>query len=309
MGAEKCATFPRRDFLRTAGGIATASVLGAAGGCSRLLRGISGGRGPFFFIQMSDPQFGMFSGNKDFEKETDLFEKAIAHANRLRPRFVVVTGDLINEPGNEEQAGELRRIAGRLKRGIPLHWVAGNHDVESVPTPKSLAWLRKTLGPDWYAFDQGGCRFIVLNSCLIQQPANAPYEAERQMEWLRRDLEATRGRDCRHIIVFMHHPVCLTSRGEEDGYFALPRKARIPFLDLLHKYEVSAVFSGHCHRNAYCTDGDLELVATGPVGKPLGDDPSGFRIVEVYADRLKHKYCGFDDVPERVELGERRAAA
>ncbi|HUT24009.1 MAG TPA: phosphoesterase, partial [Sumerlaeia bacterium] len=128
------------------------------------------------------------------------------------------------------------------------------------------------------------------------------YEAERQMEWLRRDLETTRGLDCRHIIVFMHHPVCLTGRGEEDGYFVLPRKARIPFLDLLHKYEVSAVFSGHYHQNAQCADGDLELITTGPVGKPLGDDPSGFRIVEVYADRLRHTYYGFADVPERVEL-------
>ena len=52
---------------------------------------------PFFFIQLSDPQFGLFEvrgaapGDSTFP-ETALYEKAITAANRLRPAFVVVTG-------------------------------------------------------------------------------------------------------------------------------------------------------------------------------------------------------------------------
>ena len=37
-----------------------------------------------FFIQMSDPQFGMFAENKDFSQETINFEFAIATANLSR---------------------------------------------------------------------------------------------------------------------------------------------------------------------------------------------------------------------------------
>jgi hypothetical protein len=48
---------------------------------------------PFFFLQLSDPQFGMFTADKDFAQETANFEFAIATANRLKPAFVVVTGD------------------------------------------------------------------------------------------------------------------------------------------------------------------------------------------------------------------------
>jgi hypothetical protein len=44
---------------------------------------------PPFFLQMSDPQFGMYAENKDFRQETINFEFAIATANRLRPKFVV----------------------------------------------------------------------------------------------------------------------------------------------------------------------------------------------------------------------------
>ena len=43
-----------------------------------------------FFIQMSDPQFGMYADNRDFAQETANFDFAIASANRLRPAFVVV---------------------------------------------------------------------------------------------------------------------------------------------------------------------------------------------------------------------------
>lgn len=52
------------------------------------------------FIQMSDPQFGMFTKNASFEHETVKLEFAIANANRLKPAFVVITGDLINDPAS-----------------------------------------------------------------------------------------------------------------------------------------------------------------------------------------------------------------
>jgi predicted MPP superfamily phosphohydrolase len=84
---------------------------------------------PFFFIQMSDPQFGMFADDTEFTQETINFEMAIATANRLRPGFVVITGDLINKPLDRAQVDEFERIAARLDKRIPLYRVAGNHDV------------------------------------------------------------------------------------------------------------------------------------------------------------------------------------
>src|SRR5216110_1595816 len=48
---------------------------------------------PFFSIQLSDPQFGMFTNDKDFAQETANFEFAVAAVNRLKPAFVVIAGD------------------------------------------------------------------------------------------------------------------------------------------------------------------------------------------------------------------------
>ena len=69
-----------------------------------------------------------------------------------------------------------------------------------------------------------------------------------------------------------------------------------------HSAGVRTVFAGHYHRNAVARDGDLEMVTTGPVGKPLGADPSGFRIVIVTRDSIMHRYYALDSVPERLAL-------
>ncbi|MCH2506683.1 MAG: hypothetical protein MK125_14180, partial [Dehalococcoidia bacterium] len=104
----------------------------------------------FFFIQMSDPQFGMFarlSGLDEeriqefhqrrgwnilpaaktigFAQETALYEKAIAAANRLNQALVVISGDLVEDRNHPNQLGELRRITAKLHSHIPVHWAPG----------------------------------------------------------------------------------------------------------------------------------------------------------------------------------------
>jgi hypothetical protein len=108
------------------------------------------------FIQMSHPQFGMYTKNANFEHETVNFEFAIANANRLKPAFVVITGDLINDAKSAAQAAEYKRISAKLDTKIRLYRVAGNRDGEradegvarplpraSPPsTPRRRGWRR-----------------------------------------------------------------------------------------------------------------------------------------------------------------------
>ncbi len=259
-------------------------------------------QGPFFFIQMADPQFGMFADNKDVEKEAALLNQAIEHANRLRPAFVVICGDLINKPGDPGQIDEFLRVAGRLDRKIPLYLVPGNHDVENTPTPESLNRYRRKFGPDWYAFTHGGCRFVVINTTLIHDPSKAPEEMQRQESWVKQELTASRRPRPVHTIVFQHHPWFNQTADEPDAYENIPRSRRSLYLDWLTQAEVRAVFAGHRHGNSTSRYQNMEIVATGPLGKPLRKDPSGLRIVEVYKDRLVHQYHPLDAVPERVHL-------
>jgi hypothetical protein len=53
-----------------------------------LVTGASSGRRsttPSFFIQTSDPQFGMYAADSNFAQEIANFEMAITTANRLHP--------------------------------------------------------------------------------------------------------------------------------------------------------------------------------------------------------------------------------
>jgi len=259
---------------------------------------------PFFFIQMSDPQFGMFADDMDFAQETVNFEMAIATANRLRPAFVVITGDLVNKPLDRAQVDEFERIAGRLDTRIPLYRVAGNHDVENVPTPESVAAYVKRQGRDYYSFRQGSVTGIVLNSSVIHSPAKAPALLDTQRAWLENELAAARQAGARHLVVFQHHPWFLKQADEPDEYFNIPLDRRRGYLDLFRRHGVTALVSGHYHRNALGRDGAIEMITTGPVGKPLGEGTqSGFRVFVIDdAGALSHRYYALGELPNRIEL-------
>lgn len=259
-------------------------------------------RTPFFFIQMADPQFGFFSANVDFVRETANFERAIAAANRLRPAFVVICGDLTHRAGDTAQVAEYRRIASMLDRSIPLYSVPGNHDLANPPTSASVQSYRVQYGADRYTFLSQGLFGIVINSTLIKAPEGSPNETVDQERWLRATLERARRGGHDRIMVFQHHSWFLSQADEPDQYFNLPLDRRREYLDLFRTAGVSHIFAGHYHRNAFGRDGDLEMVTTGPVGRPLGADSSGFRIVMIDGGRVTHRYYALDSIPLRVQM-------
>jgi 3',5'-cyclic AMP phosphodiesterase CpdA len=251
---------------------------------------------PFFFIQASDPQFGMYTANKDFRQETANWEFVVASANRLRPAFLVVTGDLTNQETNPVQIAEYKRINTKLDSVIHLYSVPGNHDVGNDPTPATLATYRSNYGPDYYSFREGGVYGIVVDSSLFKAPAKVPEEADKQEKWLTQELEKARSSGAL-ILLFQHIPFFLEKPDEPDQYFNIPGGTRQRILSLLHASGVHYVFAGHYHRNSYGRDGDLEMITTGPAGMPIGPDPSGIRIVEVKGTQIEQKYYGLGNLP------------
>jgi 3',5'-cyclic AMP phosphodiesterase CpdA len=253
----------------------------------------------FFFIQLTDPQFGMYASNKGFEQETANLEFAVAAVNRLKPAFVVVTGDLIHQDGNAQQLAEYRRIMAKVRPETPVYSLPGNHDVGLEPTAESLAAYRKALGKDYYSFRSGPVYGIVLNSPLIYSPAKAPGEFQKQESWLRAELKNAKASGAPHIIVFQHHPFFIKEVDEKDVYENIPRERRTAYLNLLRDHGVKFVFTGHYHQNAASHYGDMEIVVTGPVGKPLRGAKSGFRVVKITPAGVEHKYYDFGDLPAK----------
>lgn len=261
-----------------------------------------------FFVQLADMQFGMFSSDRDFAQETVNYEFVVANINRIRPRFVVICGDLINKVGDAAQTAEYLRITAKIDPSIPVYAVPGNHDVGNEPTPETLAYYRQHFGPDHYSFVQGSLYGIVLNSGVISAPGNVQKAAAEQEVWLRAELAKARSTGARHIVVFQHHSWFLEKAEEPNQYFNIPLEQRRHYLDLLKGAGVRYIFAGHYHRNAYGRDGDLEMITSGPVGQPLGTDPSGIRIVTVKDTGLEHRYYTLGNIPNRFPLPTGRGA-
>ncbi len=265
---------------------------------------------PFFFIQATDPQFGHYARSlDDFRQETANFEFLIATANRLRPAFLVVTGDLVNRAGNPGQIAEYQRIAAKLDKSIPLYSLPGNHDIGDTPTPDHLGNFRLRFGPDYYTWRHGGAAFFALNSCVISNPGRVPGELEKQEAWLRAELARARREGASPIMVFQHHPWFLTSADEPDSYRNILMERRKPYLELFRAQGVTHIFAGHLHTNHVAREGALEMVTTASIGKPRGNDRAGFRVVLVRAGGVEHRYYDMGLAPNRIEVEAAQAAA
>lgn len=237
-------------------------------------------------------------------------ERARAVANRIelfQPDFVIHLGDMVhpvpNQPGYRRAAQQFYKAFSTLNR--PLHLLPGNHDVGDKPTrwspaapisAESLATYRTEFGADWHSFDHHDCRFVMINSQLLN--SGLPDEP-RQWTWLESELRAGK-----RTFLFKHYPLFLYEEQETEHYDNIAEPARSELLKLIRKYNVEAVFSGHVHNffyNRVAATDTYVLPATSavrhdyselfPVTSPADQEfgrnaPSklGFFLVDVYRD-------------------------
>jgi len=259
------------------------------------------------FSGLSNSDVADYAANKDmrvrvaprvegFEWDARRYRLAVAEINAVRPDLVVIGGDMVDDPNSEDQYDEFMGITNAIDGDIPVRWVPGNHDVAAdtlVPTRESIARYRDAFGPDFFAFDQGDLRFIALNTVVIDHPEEVPGEWEAQRDFLASELIDADDRH-RTVVLLGHHPLFTRHADEQDDYWNLPIERRRIVLDLIRCHRVPMALAGHWHRNGNARDGDFEMVITGPVGYPLGDDPSGFRLIDHQDDALSHSYRQID---------------
>jgi serine/threonine-protein phosphatase CPPED1 len=240
----------------------------------------------FTFVQLTDIQMGMISKNTNNEEEIRLYRTAIEEVNKLKPSFVVITGDFVNNRTDTNQIKAFKNLTALINKKIPVYLIPGNHDVGQVPDKEKLDFYFRYYPTDRFNFTHKGVQFIGINSCLIN---SGTAEEALQLNWLKEILKkkSTKTRK----IIFTHHPFFIAEIHEKDTYSNIPQLKRLEYMQLFKSTGVSMIFAGHYHNNAEAHYEGIDMITTSAVGKQLGKAKSGFRIVTVYKVSVGHQYA------------------
>ena len=261
--------------------------------------GIAADSAPFFFLQLSDPQFGFMDNNKSISAETEAMNKAVTAINQLKPPFVVITGDFVNNSKSKEQIAAYKSMIAQIDSSVKVYMIPGNHDIGKV-SRASIDNYKKNYGETHFSFRYGDCTFIGIDSNIIKEEDKEREEV--QFKWLEQELQKTK--DARFKFVFTHCSVFLKRMDEPVNYsnFSLPMREK--YVRLFQKYGVNAIFAGHLHNNAYGKVGDMEMITIGPVGKVLGTGYQGMNLVKVYPDRFISEFIALNQFPKEVVMSD-----
>jgi hypothetical protein len=165
--------------------------------------------------------------------------------NNVKPEFVVVLGDLIEEDNKIKDKNNIKYIVKLLnKLDCSVYYTAGNHDLKNISEKKLVELFhQKSL---YYSFDSGNFHFIVLFS--KEKKDRTISIPEQQKHWLQKDLNVT----SKKCVVFVHHGLAdqdLTGNpwfeGKHKKCLIANRKEIRNIFSRSNK--VIAVFNSHLH--------------------------------------------------------------
>ncbi len=243
-------------------------------------------------------------GNRYYRNSLQKLEEAADGLNKEQVRFTVNLGDLVECDAAQTLPAVLERLAGFEN---PVYNTTGNHDHWGVDDHK---WLFKMAGMPaaYYAFSEGGWRFIVLNTNDVssyttmagekefaamdkiirdeKRPVPTSYNGgigKKQMRWLERELRKAERRGM-NVLLFSHHPLY--------GVPGLNALNDVEIVALLSKYRgtVRGAIAGHHHDGAFATHNGIPFVTTeGMVETEVGN---AYGVVSVYHDSIEFEGRG-----------------
>lgn len=191
---------------------------------------------------------GFFNGvhrkiTKDVKQFLDKFIDEIN--NEIRPEFVVVLGDIIEDDNPENDKANIAFFTKLFKKlNCRAYFVVGNHDLKNVSEDElTLLFGQEKL---FYSYDNDDYHFIVLFSKVVER-GNISI-LDEQIEWLKNDLEQT-DKKC---VVFVHHGLSEQDLKGNPWFEDSPEhclvKNRKEIRNILEKSDkVLAVFNSHLH--------------------------------------------------------------
>lgn len=171
--------------------------------------------------------------------------------------LVVVTGDLTNRGSDAELKNIHMRLLGIRK---PLYAIPGNHETNWSESAGLL--FARLWGDEKFAVKRDGVALIGFSTGPYLKMGNG-YVRGEDVAFLRESLAKLAGNG-EPVIVFCHYPLA-------------PELGNGPAIaEILRKYNVVAVVSGHTHRQARRTVYGLDSIICRPLS---GDNTHGYNLL------------------------------
>lgn len=323
-------TSSRRDFLRIAALGAGASVLAA---CAPAATGI-----PAAVTSASEPsptpaaparQLALRIAHiSDMHIEPsgpgrEKFSRAMRHVQTLSPSvdFVINAGDCVMDAlySNRDRAMEQWDAFQSVLSSsfpLPVYHAIGNHDVwgwglrqseqdmykDDPLFAKGLVMQRLGLSNRYYSFEQGGWRFIVLDSIHPREveESDHPYTGkldDEQYDWLVKELESTSAST--PVCVVSHIPIfcaceLIDGNNEASGNWVMPGAwmhidARKLWTLFWQHPNVKLCLSGHTHQVEDLRYHGVKYLTNGAISGnwwkgSYFDFPPGYVLLSLYDD-------------------------
>ncbi len=181
---------------------------------------------PFRFVLFTDLHISPTN-----HKPTEDLQNAVNDVNAMKNiDFVIVAGD-VTESGDNESLLIVKKVLQKLL--IAYSIILGNHDTKW--SESGATDFQRIFGDDKFSFAHKGFQFIGFNTGPIIKMGDG-HIAPQDINWMKNVLKKT-GKSI-PIFVFTHYPL---QTGDVDNWFSIT--------DVLRKYNIQAVFSGHYNRN------------------------------------------------------------
>lgn len=181
--------------------------------------------------------------NKDVKIFLDGF--VVEMNNNVKPEFVVVLGDLVEDDDETNDKNNIDYIVKLLKKlECPVYYVAGNHDLKNISEDElSNLFNQNNL---YYSFDSGSFHFIVLFSRVSKD--RGIWIPDEQKTWLQKDINKA-DKKC---VVFVHHGLADQDLTGNPWFEGKPEKCLIANRKEIRNIfsasnKIIGVFNSHLH--------------------------------------------------------------
>ncbi len=167
---------------------------------------------PFCFAQLTDVHL-----NPNGSGPTEALMASIGQINQTPGiDFVLVTGD-ITEQGDTRMMREVKRCLDHLR--IPYYVCLGNH--ETTWSESGCTAFGQVFGPEYFAFDHKGVRFLLFNTGPLLKMAYG-HVSPAVISWAQEDLQKNRNKPA---IIVTHYPL---TDGDVDNWYDVTDALRKP---------------------------------------------------------------------------------